>query len=469
LYLSVSSENLKDTKASLQMKNKKKNQNSQYQFSLKPLTDLNSSGKERPWRKHKLESLVISGAYSLILELKRYGEQMASCGNYLLHGVCPHGEHGKRLIEAYFCKSRLCVMCQWRKSLIIRKQVIDLVHWHQEKYSTDVPILLTLTIVNEKGESLNKGIDQMTAAWRKLMRLKVVKGAVRSWFRSLELTYNEDRNDYHPHFHALLMVPHHYFYKERGLYIPHEKWLNLWRQCMRDDRITQVNVKKMKKRQGGTLEGLVGEVAKYATKPSSYIFKNEEGESYAPPEVIENLHYALKGRRMVGYGGFFSKIRKEKKMVEVENANLVQIDEEGVHKECSCRICESTLLKELSGWHFGAKQYLKMKLVESSEDCSGFHEEESCDCMTESKVEVEPKPMMGVELKTELLSESRIEKAFEVEDVLEKKKYLDRKEKKPSLLLETLKREVQRTDYSKKEGGSSRKPESSWISLRAPP
>lgn len=452
------------------MKNKKKSQNSQYQFSSESLTDLNSSGKERPWRKHKIDSLIISEAYFSILELKRYGENIASCGNYLLHGVCPRGEHGKRLIEAYFCKARLCVMCQWRKSLVIRKQIIDLVHWHQEKYSTDVPILLTLTIVNEKGEILNKSIDQMTAAWRKLMGLKVVKGAVRSWFRSLELTYNEDRNDYHPHFHALLMVPRNYFYKNKGLYIPHEKWLKLWRQCMRDDRITQVNVKKMKKRKGGTLEGLVGEVAKYATKPSSYIFKNEEGTDYAPPEVIENLHYALKGRRMVGYGGFFSKLRKEKKMVEVENANLAQIDEEGVHKECSCRICESTLLKELSGWHFGAKQYLKMKLVENSEDCSESHEEESCGCTHEPEVEIEPKPMMGVELRRKLLLEGGIEGIFEAEEGLEKKKSLDCEKRKPSLLLETLKRTArQETDNLKKEVVSSCKPESSCVSLRAPP
>lgn len=452
------------------MENKKKSQNSQYQFSSKPLTDLNSSGNERPWRKHKIESLVISAAYFLILELKRYGEQMASCGNYLLHGVCPNVEHGRKLIEAYFCKARLCVMCQWRKSLVIRKQVIDLVHWHQEKYSTDVPILLTLTIVNEKGENLNKSIDQMTAAWNRLVKLKVVKEAVRSWFRSLELTYNKDRNDYHPHFHALLMVPRNYFYKDRGLYIPHEKWLKLWRQCMRDDRITQVNVKKMKRRKGGTLEGLVGEVAKYATKPSSYIFKNEEGEAYVPTEIIENLHYALKGRRMVGYGGFFSKLRKEKKMVEVENANLVRVDEEGVHKECSCRICESTLLKELSGWHFGAKQYLKMELIENSEDCSEFHEEESCGCTQEPEIKIEAKLMMEVELRSKLLSEGGTEKVFEAEDVLKKKMSLDCEKRKPSLLLSTLERKAQQgTDHLKKEVGSSRKPNSSWVLLRAPP
>lgn len=452
------------------MENKKKNQSSQYQFSSRPLTDLKNSLKKRPWDKHKLESLVISVAYFLILELKRYGEQIAGCGSYLKFGACINMEHGKKLIEAYFCKARLCVMCQWRKSLVIRKQIIDLVHWHQEKYSTDVPLLLTLTVVNEKGENLNKKLDQMTAAWRKLMGIKVVKGAVRSWFRSLELTYNKERNDFHPHFHALLMVPHNYFYRKNGLYIIHDEWLRLWRECMQDDRITQINVKKVRKRDKGTLEGIVGEVAKYATKPSSYIFKNKEGEDYAPPEVIENLHYALKGRRLVGYGGFFSKIRKEKKMVEVENADLVQIDEEEVHKECSCKICGSTLLEELYGWNFGVKQYRKMELVENSEGCSGVHEGESCGCTHESEIKVNPKPVMGAELKRKFLSESGTGVVFEAEEILGKKKSLDCEKRKQSLLLSALRRTAQQgIDHLKKEVVSSHKPESSWVSLRAPP
>ena len=83
---------------------------------------------------------------------------------------------------------------------------------------------------------------------------------MRSWFRSLEVTYNKDRDDYHPHFHALLMVPHHYFYKDRGLYIPHEKWLDLWKKSMRDDRITQVDIRKVKSREQGSLESLAGKL-----------------------------------------------------------------------------------------------------------------------------------------------------------------------------------------------------------------
>jgi len=331
--------------------------NSQQKITSDSLEDLKPLGKKRSWDKNKGFSMVVSQAYFLILELKRYGELIASCGSYLKFGACGILAHGKRLIDANFCKARLCVMCQWRKSLVIRKQVLDLVHWHREKYSTDVPLLLTLTVVNMPGCELNKAIDKMNMAWQRLMQLKVVKRSIRSWFKSLEITYSRERQDFHPHFHALLMVPESYFRRDRDFYIPHEEWLRLWRKSMRDDRITQVDIRKLKPRKEGMLEGLAAEVAKYASKPSSYIFENSDGENETSPEVIKELHYALKGRRLIGFGGLFNEIRKEKKMIDVENADLVQIEED--ETPCACKICGSTMLEELYRWDFGVRQYRK--------------------------------------------------------------------------------------------------------------
>lgn len=332
--------------------------NSQPKIISDSLEDFKKSGKKRSWDKNKDLSMIISQAYSLISELKHYGELIASCGSYLKFGACESMAHGKKLIDASFCKARLCVMCQWRKSLVVRKQVLDLVHWHLEKYSTDVPLLLTLTIVNVPGCELNKAIDQMNVAWRRLMQLRVIRRSVRSWFKSLEIVYNSERQDFHPHFHALLMVPSSYFKRSRDFYIPHEKWLDLWRKSMRDDRITQVDIRKVKPRKEGMLECLAAEVAKYATKPSSYVFENFEGELEASSYVIKELHYALKGRRLIGFGGLFNEIRKERKMVDVENTNLIHIEEE--ETTCTCKICGSTLLEELYRWNFGVRQYRKV-------------------------------------------------------------------------------------------------------------
>ena len=128
-------------------------------------------------------------------------------------------------------------------------------------------------------------------------------------------------------------------------------------------------------RDRGELEAFVGEAAKYATKPSSYILENEMGRYEADPQVVSDLHYALRGRRLVAYGGVFSQIRKEKKMEDVEKADLVNANAEDVSNKCHCKICKSELVEELYRWNFGVEQYRRAPL-RGQEDVEDFQETE---------------------------------------------------------------------------------------------
>lgn len=360
------------------MKNTNKDKKSQHEKPLDsqtPLIDITKSGKERPWRKHKDMSSAVSRAFLSNPDLVRYGEAVGNCGSSLLFSTCPSGEHGKSLVEAFFCKCRLCTMCQWRKSLAIQKQVLDLAHWHLEERKTDVPLLLTLTVPNVPGSIINETIDRMNVSWTKLMRRKVVDRAVVSWARFFEITRNRERDDYHPHYHVLLMVPEQYFKRARGLYIHRDEWLRLWQESMGDDRITQVDIRTAKKRKNGELDALVAEVAKYATKPFSYIEEDENGEYRADPKVVEELYYALKGRRLVGFGGLFKKIRKEKKLIDVENADLVSVEEEAESVEekkgkegCKCKVCELALVHERYIWNSWVRNFFMSRRVEKRDE-----------------------------------------------------------------------------------------------------
>ena len=320
----------------------------------KILADFSSAGKKKGWRRYKLQSLAVSKAYGFFDELLKYGKKISECGSWLRFKVCSANSHFKRLIRASFCKGRLCVTCQWRKSLVIRKQLLELVHAHKEKYSSDIPILLTLTIPNVKEEKLSGALDLMVKSWKKLSERKQFTSAVRSWFRALEVTYNDQREDFHPHFHILLMVPDAYFDRSRNLYIPHGDWLRLWREATEIEEITQVDIRKVKKRKKGTIERLIAEVGKYATKPSTYV-KREYGKFEAKPEVVRCLHYALHGRRLVGYGGLFSELRKKLKHQDIE-ADLININDDSL-KDCFCPICKSTLIEEMYKWNIGLKNY----------------------------------------------------------------------------------------------------------------
>jgi plasmid rolling circle replication initiator protein Rep len=359
------------TQRPLFMKNTKNQTQSQhhshhesYEASEIPLIDLKSSGKERPWRRLKDQSMAVAEALMQTPELVKYGEAVVNCGTNLLFGVCKVVEHGKKLLEAFFCQCRMCTSCQSRKSLVIRKQTFDLVTWHKEKHSTDVALLFTVTVPNVVGESLNKKMDEMFKAWGKLMRKAPMKKAVRSWARFFELSYNEERGDYHPHFHALFLVPKRYFEKSSGLYIERNKALKFWQEVMKDITITQVDIRPMRGK--GGLESLVAEVAKYATKPISYIKKDENGNSQADPSVVREMFYALKGRRLVSYGGVFKKIRKERRMIDVENADLVTLEEaeevgceDGKTEGCGpkCKECNVAFGLERYLWDFNKRNF----------------------------------------------------------------------------------------------------------------
>lgn len=84
----------------------------------------------------------------------------------------------------------------------------------------------------------------MTESFNKLTRRKAFKDSVNGYFRSLEVTYNEERNEYNPHFHLILAVNKSYF-KDTRIYLTQEDWTNLWKQSLKADYIPIVDVRRI--------------------------------------------------------------------------------------------------------------------------------------------------------------------------------------------------------------------------------
>ena len=326
------------------------------------LVDKNQAGKKRPWRKRKNQSLATSASFSILpnKEYQKISHAIYSCGSYLKFESCPSG-HVKKLQQANFCRKRDCVMCQWRRSLVTSYQLKKLGHAHLEKYKTDVPCLLTLTVPNCTASAFSTHLDLMVYAYDRLFRRTVVKKAVRSWFRALEVTYNKEQGTYHPHFHVLLMLPEKYFSKSRNLYIPHARWLEMWRESTGLPEITQVDIRKWKpkgKTPKNSIASLAAEAGKYMVKPSSYLEPLPSGEYVADPKVVQTLHDALKKRRLIGFGGLFKQLRKELKQPDIEQTNLVNIDEEET-TSCLCKFCQSPLTEETYFFRLGFRNYVQ--------------------------------------------------------------------------------------------------------------
>ena len=331
--------------------------------SQKILQDKSSTGKPRKWSTYKKQSLAVSDAYRKFEGDATFSKRMEECGGWLRFLACSQG-HGLLLIAAIFCQCRLCPLCQWRRSLIIFHQVKQLACEHIKHYKSDVMLLLTLTVPNMKANDLSERITLMQKSWKRLIERKAVSRVCRSWFRSLEITYNESRDDYHPHFHVLLMVPKNYFEKKYDLYIERDEWLLMWQEVTGLPDITQVDIRKVKNlKKGDAITTVAAEIAKYATKPSDYVKEKKNGLCEADVKVIEALHVAIRRRRLVAFGGEFKRYKQALKLAEVEEADMVKIDEK--EKTCHCRVCESELLPQMYRWQIGLRQYVKTDLLET--------------------------------------------------------------------------------------------------------
>ena len=146
-------------------------------------------------------------------------------------------------------------------------------------------ILLTLTVPNPPVNELRATLGRMNKAWQRLSQRKAFK-PVLGWIRATEVTQDKKRSDYaHPHFHCLLLVPQSMFGKD---YIKHAEWLQLWRDCYRDQSITQVDVRAIK---GGTMKGAVETL-----KAFNYSMKVDELISRTPEWILEYMEQVHKLR-----------------------------------------------------------------------------------------------------------------------------------------------------------------------------
>lgn len=399
------------------MKNTNKDQKSQRENFKIPLNDFKSNGKKRLWEEYKDYSDAVGESCLSTPGMEHLGEKILECGSFLGMLECENAKHGKKLKKANFCKLRPCVGCQWRKALKVRHQTYEYVKEHLKKYESDVPLLVTLTVPNVKGEDLGKTVDKILKAWKKLVKLKKLRLVIRSWFRSVETTNNDGRVDYHPHIHAIWMVPAEYFRRKNGLYITHDELLQMWRECMGDESITQVDIRPLVSRENWALESLIAEVAKYAVKPDSYIRNDENGRKIADRKVVEDTYHGLKGRRLVAFGGYFREIEKQKKKDAKEKAGLTNTEEESAEKTPTCKDCHKPLFYvEYRWYHEEGRYWGKRKDEDSKKNWQNFKEK----CSAASEVEAELASAYGFEKREDEENAQESDRMGETKDNLQK-------------------------------------------------
>ena len=325
------------------------------------LIDKTKNGKERDWKGKKQRSLLTAEHFEEA-ELYSKAERMRECANVL---VFKKAEDRLKLYQAWFCKVRLCPMCNWRRSLKIayqNKRIVETVN-EREKVQW---LFLTLTVKNTTSESLSETISGMFEGFNRLTKYKAFKTSVKGFFRALEVTKNRDAESeafgtYHPHFHVLLCVPASYF-KKKEYYITQNEWTSLWKKAMKLDYTPVVHIQKVKPKENlndvKTYEDKVKyaiqeqkailEVSKYPVKDTDVIRGNKVTEENV--ETLKALDTALAYKRLIGYGGLLKEIHKELNLSDAEDGDLVNISEDD-------QVANGTF-DVMAKWHIGLRNYV---------------------------------------------------------------------------------------------------------------
>lgn len=290
----------------------------------------------------KIEAAKVSRLFYLLAQSEKlhqreklfenFGSRTASCSHFLSFGqnILSDGSlSDKALKTALFCHVRFCPLCSWRKSVKLFAQLAKASALIVNNYKF---ALLTLTVPNVSADDLPKTVNKLLSDFHLYMKYKDIKSVVCGFFRSLEITYNQKSDTYHPHIHAIIALPKSYGSK---LYLSHAKWLDLWKKACKNDSITQLNIQMIKPTDTKSFVQNLAEVAKYSVKSADFLYKKKElpnGKFVVTDEplpdkiamqVLKTFSLSLYGVRVYGSGGCWKKALAE---IKADDFNSDKID-----------------------------------------------------------------------------------------------------------------------------------------------
>lgn len=269
---------------------------------------------------HKNKGLILAASYQRLGQPDR-AQLVLDCGTYV--GIAEI-EGRAKIVEANFCKQRLCPACAWRRSLKIYGATSQILNYLDATKGKEIKYLfLTLTVRNVRLPDLGQAIDDMATAFNRLRNNKAWKRRVLGAMRTLEVTINHDTNMAHPHYHLILAVRRSYATKNDDTYWTHEDWQRAWQRAARLDYMPQVSIERVKGREAGTAE-----MAKYLAKAEDYLVDateaqmgTEEAEALTD-WLVSNLSTQLHGRRLVSYTGILREAQRALKLTDPEDGPL---------------------------------------------------------------------------------------------------------------------------------------------------
>lgn len=257
----------------------------------------------------KEESLKKSDNVGVYMKMRTYQKELNISDNHLekvrvcselqKHAIDTELGKAKELyIET--CQDRFCPMCQARQSIKHGIKIATLMTYGSIVLGYEY-IFITLTVPSVKGEKLKSKLSEINKGIAKLMKRKrYIDTVIPAFITKIEVNYNRSKDTYNPHIHMICAVNgSKYFRKTNKDYIKQEQLLKDWQEVMKDNTISQVNIKPIRTDNSITESAL--EIAKYQSKSKDYNCKEE---------VFKVFYKALKGSKALRYNREFNELGK---------------------------------------------------------------------------------------------------------------------------------------------------------------
>lgn len=290
------------------------------------------------WTEHKVESQRVARKMWYINQGR--AERMSNCADVLTYNYCADcGTY--EIKKANLCRDRFCPTCNWRLSLQRYSQMQQIMAKFVERYNNTKFAFVTLTVKNCNASNLSSTMAAMSKSWNNMLHKKEYRnGAILGYARSVEVTYNKNTKEFHPHYHIIVAWGN----EDRcGNLI--SNWLEYATKAGLTADIKAQNSNTINYGDAGAgMASTICETFKYAVKSKQL--------DEMPLAEFRQLVAEIGGKRLVSFGGIFKEIAKE------IGAEMETVNEEDVK---ICRNCGSISLdKIVYMWSFGTQSYTKL-------------------------------------------------------------------------------------------------------------
>lgn len=304
---------------------------SNFALFVKSDTDVNEVDLTK-WSEHKKLSEKMAQKMLKAGFISR-GVRMSNCSDTMSFSICD--DCGKaRIHHASLCRDKLCPTCMWRLAKQRYRCMSDILKIAAADEPNAVYSFMTLTVPNCKVEDLSNTLDMMSEAWKRFIQRVAFKESVKGYARSLEITYNAEKREMHPHYHFIVMFDCHEIadaYETKLL----SDWLLVWRGSKAS--IKGQDIRRICSYDVGTEQ----DVAKAALEVYKYSVK-ETDLLNMPLGIFKEFVIAFKGRRVTAFGGLF---KEYKKIVGIDTENVEDINDNGVCGFCCSKRCHDIVVR----------------------------------------------------------------------------------------------------------------------------